>query len=485
MRQLSATRRLFLAAPALLVFGVGGDLTLDRGERRPPSGVAQLRLLGVNDLHGHLEPPRTAGGRISRLGGVANLAGHLDRSASERPGRTIRVHAGDMVGASPLISSRFRDQPTVRVMNRMAFDVGTVGNHEFDEGAAEALRLIRGGSGFEGSRFPYVSANVLYRGRAVLPPWRLVERDGVKVGFIGVTTTTTPTYLLARHRTGLRFLDVSHTVNRHAAALRRRGVRAIVVLAHSGARSAEDPGRPSGEIVDEVREMSSDVDVVIAGHTHNEINARVGGKLVVEARSFGIAYDRVDLAISRASGEVVAKRARVVPTVRGDAPANAPVAKVVRRYARLVAPLADRVVGRAGRPLSRNALAALAANAQRRAARTDVALVNPGNVRQGLAAGPISYGELFEVHPYEHRVLRLRVAGHALGALLRKSRVPLYTSGLRGGVPAPGRSYTVAANELLATGAAYPALSRAARGAARAGTDLEALERYIEEAGFG
>jgi hypothetical protein len=89
------------------------------------------------------------------------------------------------------------------------------------------------------------------------------------------------------------------------------------------------------------------------------------------------------------------------------------------------------------------------------------------------------------VHPYEHRVLRLRVAGHALGALLRKSRVPLYTSGLRGGVPAPGRSYTVAANELLATGAAYPALSRAARGAARAGTDLEALERYIEEAGFG
>ena len=102
----------------------------------------------------------------------ANLAGHLDRSASERPGRTIRVHAGDMVGASPLISSRFRDEPTVRVTNRMAFDVGTVGNHEFDEGAAEALRLIRGGSGFEGSRFPYVSANVLYRGRAVLPPWR-------------------------------------------------------------------------------------------------------------------------------------------------------------------------------------------------------------------------------------------------------------------------------------------------------------------------
>jgi 5'-nucleotidase len=489
MRQRSATRRLFLAAPALVVFGVGGDLTLFNREDRAPTRLAHVRLLGVNDLHGHLEPPRNAAGRISRFGGAANLAGHMDRAADERSGRTIRVHAGDMVGASPLISSHFKDEPTVHVMNRMQFDVGTVGNHEFDEGAAEALRLIKGGDGFEGARFPYTAANTVYQGRLLLPPWRVVERDGVKVGFIGVTTTTTGTYLLARHRAPLRFLDVSQTVNRYVRELKRRGVRAIVVLAHSGARHAADPGKPSGEIIDEARDMSSDVDVVIAGHTHNELNARVpnadgrGHKLVIEARSFGTAYDQVDLSISRATGEVVAKRGRVRTTVRGAVPGNGRVAGVVRTYARRVAPLADRIVGTARRPLSRTALAALAAKAQRRAARADVGIVNPGNVRKGLTAGPISYEELFEVHPYEHHVMRLRVSGSALRALLRSSPVPLYVSGLGRAEPLPGRTYTVAANELLTGNTEFPALVRGARRAARTVTDLEALERYVEEAG--
>jgi 5'-nucleotidase len=486
--QLRATRRLALAAPFLVAFGVGGDLTFTRSDSPPQGGLAHVRLLGVNDLHGHLEPPRGASGRVSPLGGAANLAGHMDHAAAERPGHTIRVHAGDMVGASPLVSARFHDEPTVRAVNRMGFDVGTVGNHEFDEGAVEALRLVRGGRGFEGASFPYISANVLYHGYPPLPPWRVVERPGVKVGFIGVTTTTAPTYLLGRHRAGLRFLDISETVNRYVPELRRRGVRAIVVLAHSGASTPGDPGRPSGEIVDETRQMSSDVDVVIAGHTHNEINARVpssdggGDKLIVEAKSFGTAYDQVDLSISRRSGEVVSKRALIRATPRGAVSPNRAVAAVVRRYARLVARLAHRIVGRAARPLPRAALGTLAARAQRRAAGADVSLVNPGNLRQDLAAGPISYEELFEVHPYEHDILRLRMGGLELRSLLREAHVPLHVSGPRNGELDPSRTYIVAVNELLATSDSSPALQRHARGAHRMGTDLEALERLVQSA---
>ncbi len=263
-------------------------------ESRPPAprGSVEIQLLGVNDFHGNLQPPRPG------LGGAATLAAHLDRAEREHPGRTIRVHAGDMVGASPLLSSHFHDEPSVRAMNLMDFDVGTLGNHEFDEGGDEMVRLLRGGQradglqfkrdaerqavntsapDFEGVRFPYIAANTVdNEGELGLPPTRIVERAGVRVGFIGVTTHETPDYLLARHKQRFGFLDISDTVNRQAARLQRQGVEAIVVLAHSGAKHLEGPGSPAaGEIIDETRDMSDAVDVVIAGHTHSLLNTRV------------------------------------------------------------------------------------------------------------------------------------------------------------------------------------------------------------------
>ena len=299
---------------------------------RSDESVTEIQLLGVNDFHGHLESPksvpRVPGGQPVALGGAANLHAHLDRAERSHPGRTIRVHAGDMVGASPLLSSHFHDEPSVRAMNLMRFDVGTVGNHEFDEGGDELIRLLRGGRrqdagrlkrdaggrlrntsapDFEGVSFPYTAANTVDReGRLGLPPTRVIERDGVRIGFIGVTTPSTPEFVLPRHADRFRFLDISDSVNRHAADLQRAGVEAIVVLAHSGAYHANgDSGAASGEIVAEAREMSAAVDVVIAGHTHSHLNTRVpnaedgGHKLVIQANSFGIAYDRVRMSVDR------------------------------------------------------------------------------------------------------------------------------------------------------------------------------------------
>lgn len=548
-------RSLALALPVLaLLVGLGdqafGGFTdsppesrprPEQAERkRPRAGVVRLRLLGVNDFHGHLESPgarrREAGATPVAVGGAAVLASHLDRAARELPDRTIRVHAGDMVGASPLVSSHFHDEPTVEAMNLMRFDVGTLGNHEFDEGPRELLRLLRGGRrrdghelkrdadgrpvntsspDFAGARFPYIAANTVDRdGRLLLPPTAIVERAGVRVGFIGVTTDTTPDYLLPRHRRGLRFLDISRTVNAHVPKLRARGVRAIVVLAHSGARETRGGPAARGEIVDEVAQMSDDVDVVVAGHTHSHLNLEVDGKLVVEALSFGTAYDEVDLTLDRVTGEVVAKRARTPTTWSDEVEPEPRLSRLVRGYARRVAPLAGQVLGRAGRRLGRpNAvpgappreLNALVAEAQRELARADVAFVNAGNMRANVTRGPITFKDLFRVAPFEHRVMKLELSGADILRLLAQQGAPepavwLHAAGMSwawrdgraadvamaDGSPLQSeRTYTVAVNELLIGTERFDVLAERGRRVRAVGTDLEALVRHFERSGGG
>jgi 5'-nucleotidase len=446
---------------ALLVALLGLNAGADQPDPAPPpSGRVELQLLGVNDLHGHLEPPEP------ELGGVAWLGAWLDRASESHPERTIRVHAGDMVGASPLISSHFGDEPAIEATNRMGFDVGTLGNHEFDEGGAEALRLV----GLAG--YPYVAANTVTRdgGELILPPYRIVRRAGVKVGFIGVTTEDTPYFLLSEFARRYRWTDLSESVNRWVPELRRRGVAAIVVLAHAGAFQEGDAAE--GEIVDEARQMDDAVDVVVAGHTHSELNVLVGSKLVVQALSYGVAFDRVRMTVDRRSGEVVAKSADVQPTPHEGVDPDPGLAALVERYARQVAPLGDRIVGTAERALDHELVDRLAVDAQRTFAGADVAVLNPGNTRADLDAGPISYAEAFEIHAYEHPVWRFRMRGDVLAAALAEQPGLLVS-----GAPdlRPDAVYTVAANGIVAEREPF------VRGTDRrvVGSDLEALVAYL------
>jgi 5'-nucleotidase len=472
-------------AGAVLVALLGLRAGADQPPPPPPPGTVELQLLGVNDFHGHLEPPQ------QDLGGAAWLGAHLARAARSHPERTITVHAGDMVGASPLISSYFHDEPTIRATNMMRFDVGTVGNHEFDEGGAEMLRLIRGGQrtdgpraytsdpNWEGARYPYIAANTVDRdtGELVLPPYEIVERAGVRVGFIGVTTEDTPKWLLPEHRREYRFTDISDAVNRWVPELRRRGIEAIVVLAHSGA--FQKGLAAAGEIVDEAAEMDDAVDVVVAGHTHSRLNLTVDGKLVVEAESYGTHYDQVRMTVDRTTGDVVAKSALLAPTTHADVAPDPALARLVEGYAERVAPLGDRVVGNVEHELDSDGLGQLAADAQRAFAGADVAFVNPGNTRQpGLEAGPVTYAELFLVHAYEHPVLRMKMRGSdVLAVMEQRQGVQLYAIGLDG-VEADG-VYTVAVNGVLAGSERFTAFQR---GWDRivAGTDLEALVAWFE-----
>ncbi len=423
----------------------------------PKTGTANVRVLGVNDLHGNLEPPLAEGGRAS--GGVAYLDAHMDLYERVRPEGTIRVHAGDMVGGSPLISSRFHDEPAILAMNEMGFDVGTLGNHEFDEGGEEMFRLLKGdreiGTGlptgganasdpaFPGASFPYVAANTVRAGSGepVLSPYAVVERDGAKIGFVGVTTPDTPEGLTPEAAAPFRFLDISETVNRYVSQLRGRGVEAIVVLAHAGGTGGDrTPAR--GEIFREAAEMSEAVDVVVAGHTHAVLDERVGNKIIVEAGEYGTAFSVVDLEVDRRTGDVAGARAEVVP-VRNDAvrPDGA-LADLVAQYEKRVAPFSRRVVAeaaedvpRAGNASGESALGDLVADAQRSFAGADLAFVNPMGLRADVEAGPVTYGELFAALPFGQDVVRVDLSGDAVLRLLEqqhsreRSRV-LQVSGL-------------------------------------------------------
>jgi 5'-nucleotidase len=451
-------------AAALLVALLGLDAGAEQRRPKKRERFVELQLLGVNDFHGHLEPPEPG------VGGAAWLGAWLDRAAASHPDRTIRVHAGDMVGASPLVSSYFNDEPTIEATNRMDFDVGTLGNHEFDEGGAEALRLVRH------ARYPYVAANTVTRdrGELILPPYEIVERDGVKVGFIGVTTIDTPDFLLSEFARQYRWLDLSDSVNRWVPELRRQGVEAIVVLAHAGAFQ-RGPEAAVGEIVDEASEMDGSVDAIVAGHTHSRLNLMVDGKLVIEALAYGVGFDRVRLRVDRRTGEVVAASGRVLPTIHAGIEPDPELAELVEAHAERVAPLGDRVVGHLAHDLDKPALDRTAADAQRAFAGADVALMNPGNTRRPyLEAGAVTYAEAFEVHAYEHPVWRVRMRGADVMAAMA-DQPKLLVSGPR--ELEPDAVYTVAANGIVAD---RPPFSGAVDREI-VGTDLEAIVAWLGE----
>jgi 5'-nucleotidase len=434
-----------------------------------------VRILGINDLHGHLEPPVTG---EQGAGGVAWLSSWLDRHSDA--GRTIRVSAGDSAGGSPLISAHFHDEPAVETLNHMNFDVATAGNHEFDQGPEQMRRLSRL------ARFPYIGANSLdpRSGEPLLPPYTVVERAGVRIGFIGVTTRAGARWLLPEHAEHVRFADMSASVNRWVPALQARGVEAIVVLAHSGGVQ-ETEQTASGEIVEETQEMSDAVDVVVAGHTHTLMNVRVGRKLVTQALSFGTAFDDIRLAIDPVGGDVVGADARIVRTLHAGVAPDPALERLVARYHDALGDLATKPVAELSEPLTRmpddaggTALGRLVAEAQRTTAQADIAFVNRDWIRSDLPAGPVTYSDLFEVQPFGNTLVRMKLKGAQVRELAAS---PLLESSGAPAVVDPGATYTVVANEFLASGGEDQSAFTTGTDRRRAGTDIEALVSYLRE----
>lgn len=438
-----------------------------------PSEPARVRLIAFNDFHGHLLPgeltiavphPTDAARTLAvRSGGAAFLAARIAELRREQPASVV-ISTGDLVGASPLVSALFRDEPTIEAMNEIGIDVNAVGNHEFDQGVAELRRLVAGGCAstprgelatcahpagrYEGARFPFLAANVVDRdGRTLFAPYFVKTVDGVRVGFIGAVTRSTPGIVMPRGIVGWRFLAEAATLNRYAGELRAQGVQTIVAVVHEGGETdggIDECVNPRGEIFDIVRKLDEAIDVVLTAHTHRAYNCTIDGRVVIQGASFGRLVSVVDLEIDRAGGDVIRARARnlPVPNDRNDDPEvlaafpplrpSPRVAALVAHYAERAAPLAERPVGRIAAVFTRrpaeggdHAAGRLVADAHLEATRVhgaQIAFTNPGGIRTDPAPrapdGTVTYGDLFAMQPFGNTLVTMTLTGAQLERII-------------------------------------------------------------------
>jgi 5'-nucleotidase len=496
-----------LAAPALALAVVitvpvaGGTPALAEFEPATvtythPHGDRAVRgqFLSYNDFHGAIDPPGGSGavvnaaGTSTPAGGVEYLATYLKRLRAEarKAGRpTLTVGAGDLIGATPLVSAAFHDEPTIELMNQVGLQVSSVGNHEFDEGVAELIRMQNGGchpvdgcqdgDPFGGAEFTYLAANTIDNktGRPILPPMEIKWVGGVRVGFVGLTLEGTADIVNPAGISTVHFADEVVTANKWSRVLTAMGVKAQVLLVHEGGQQATATPTPgvsdctgfTGPIVDIVRGLNPEFGVVVSGHTHRfytcTLPNRSGRSVVTSAGNNGQLVTDIDYTLDKRSGRFAAVTAHNVVVENGvpdgsggwlkDAngayrrnpdTVDPDAKKIADKYRAAVAPIANQVIGsitaditRTATPAGESPLGDVIADAQlarTTAAGAQLALMNPGGIRAdfdaeasagGEATGEITYGEAFTVQPFNNLVVTQTLTGAQLKEVLEQQFV--------------------------------------------------------------
>jgi 5'-nucleotidase len=443
-----------------------------------------VRVIAFNDFHGYIDAPGELlkipgkdGGSVSlSLGAAATLAGAIQSLKTGHP-RSVVVAAGDLVGASPLDSGLFHDEPTIEALNQMGLEISSVGNHEFDQGKAELLRKQNGGcfpgdgrgggvrgqdtcadGDFAGARFHYLAANVIDQasGKTLFPPYQIKSFDDghggqLPIAFIGLVLKGTPAIVAPAGVAGLSFADEADTANALLPELRAKGVKAYIILIHQGGQidgTYNDQTCPGlrGEILGIADRLDPAFGVIVSAHTHRTYNCRYQGRLLTSAGSYGRFLTAIDLRLDPGSGAIVSDQAENIPVVNGQQgaapdhppfPADPQVAALVARYDALTAPITGRIVGsvtgditRAPQSGGESALGELVADSALAATRGQgaiAAFVNAGGVRADLIAaqissgeqpGQITYGEAYQVLPFGNRLVTVSLTGDQLGAVL-------------------------------------------------------------------
>jgi len=503
----------------------------------------QVNLLAINDFHGNLDPPgggvfvidrANPGARASVPGGGAPRLASAVAELARRP-NTVMVAAGDLIGASPLLSSLFHDEPTIEALSAMGLAITSVGNHEFDEGWQELKRMQTGGCHpvdgckgprpFAGATFEYLAASTfLDDGTTLFPPYSIREFDGVKVGFIGMTLEGTPDVITPAARAGIRFADEAETVNALVPKLQAQGVEAIVVLLHEGGftTGAQDDCRGlAGTIVDIVPKFDKAVDVVVTGHTNGIYICTVDGRLVTSAGAYGTRLTDISMLIDPKTGDVIGARARDV-MITADAYAEDPAqVALINAYRTQAEPLMKRIVGATTAVIARGRTAtgetvlgdiiadSMLAAARRAEPGTQIAFMNPGGIRADLPFNPggqLTFADIFAVQPFGNDLVVLTLTGSDIETILRQQYQPggnnilqvsegfAFTWRQAAGQPieiipgsvrlngaplVPTQTYRVVTNNFLAGGGDSFAGFRSGKDKVTVGSDLEALETYV------
>jgi 5'-nucleotidase len=428
----------------------------------PP--VVSVKLIAFNDFHGNLQIPnlrvpvpdasQSTGIRFENAGGVEQFAALVQTLKQQNPLNAV-VSAGDLVGATPLMSALFKDEPTIEAMNLIGVDFHAVGNHEFDYGVAHLKRLQSGGCEknvttgqpdckgrptYAGANFPFLAANVIAEsdGKTLFPAYGVKAFDGVKVAFIGMTLRNIPQLVRPSGTAGLRFLDEVETVNQLLPELKAKGINAVVVVVHEGGEQSggiNDCIDFRGPAKDIASRLGPEVSVVITGHTHRYYICDVAGKRVTSAGSYGTLLTEIDVDLDRATGRVSRSVARNI-VVKPDGPKAAELTGFVERYKALSEPLEKRIVADVARELSavstpagESTLGNLIADAHLSATASPdrggavIAFNNRGSLRAPIIpdeSGGVSYGALFKTQPFQNDLVVMNLTGAEIKNVLER-----------------------------------------------------------------
>ncbi|MEV0081623.1 bifunctional metallophosphatase/5'-nucleotidase [Saccharopolyspora sp. NPDC050642] len=435
-----------------------------------PEPAAEVRLIAFNDLHGNLEPPAGSSGKVTLpdggtvdAGGAAFLATHVARLRAEKSNSLV-LSAGDNIGASPVNSALFHDEPTVEFLNEVGVAAAVVGNHEFDEGYAELQRVQSGGchpadgcqfrDSYGGADFPYLGANVAFDdGRPALAPFSVERVGGVLIGIIGVTLEDLPAMVTPEAIKGLKFGDEVEAIDRTADLLDSVGVKAQVMLLHQGDNTEgggpDDCRVTPGPATEIAANASPKVDLIFTGHSHQQYNCVVDDpagnpRTVLQGGSYGRLLSVADLTIDRRTMDVVRPSTKAHnEIVTRDVPPDPAAQKLIDEAAGKARPIANRQVGtitadllREPVPSGESALGDVLADAQLEATTgngAQVAITNPGGIRTGLVHasspegegdGVVTYGEAYAVQPFGNVMQTMTLTGAQLKNVLEQQWQP-------------------------------------------------------------
>jgi 2',3'-cyclic-nucleotide 2'-phosphodiesterase (5'-nucleotidase family) len=389
-----------------------------------PEAPKRVRIVHTNDFHGRLHPQSPSWAEGRSVGGSAVLAAHFDSARARFDGPTLVLSGGDDLQGTA-ISNVSWGRATIAVHNAKGYDAAALGNHEFDWGQDTlAARVAE-------SRFPWLAANLFVAGTdrhpAWVRPWVMVERQGVRTAVIGIALSTTPRIVMAGRVEGLDFRPEAPAIDRAAREARAAGADFVVVTMHVGAH-CEEPGEPAagesaeceGEMLEIAAALTERVDLVLGGHTHTRVLTRAGGIPVAEAASYSTAYSLTDL--EAAAGGAVATRREVRVSWADEVDPDTQVARLVAEWEREVRPLTERVIATLAEPLERQGteypLGNLIADAVLVETGAHASLVNNGSIRRALPAGPLTWGVLYELQPFQNQLVTVDVTGAQLRAAL-------------------------------------------------------------------
>lgn len=415
------------------------------------NGVVKLQILGINDFHGSLEPGFGSTAKIDGklAGGVEYLSTHI-KQLREKSVHSVTVSAGDLFGASPLLSALFNERPTVEAMNILGLNINALGNHEFDMGWHKLKQLIESNNsdeaGMKLAKFDFLAANVVDESINQKPflEYVIKEYGPIKVGFIGVLLKNAPDVIIHESINGLQFLDEAQTANEVSMKLEKLGVSTIVLLIHEGGYS---PGNYngcegiSGPIVQIVNNLNDNISAVLSGHTHQAYNCLINNKVVTSAASNGRLVTEVYLDIDEQSGKTISVQANNIIVTR-EVEKDYLETKLINFYQEMSAPIANKIVGEITESFTKNinhagesSLGQIVADAQLASVQEQkhgfpkIALVNQGGIRADLnykssedqeGDGKITFKEIYSVHPFGNTMVSMDLTGKEIIDILEE-----------------------------------------------------------------